>query len=197
MSAVLLILSLAILVLVGGAIVTLVTGVIAYNSLIAKRNDVDNAWSQIDVQLKRRHDLIPNLVETVKGYATHEKSALEAVIRARQGAGNGSGQGAAAQAIAENQLTATLGRLFALQEAYPDLKANENFRDLQEELSSTENRIGFARQHYNDSVGVYRTTKESFPTNFIANMFTFPDRSFFQLSDQEKIAAQTPPSVKF
>lgn len=169
----------------------------AYNGLVGKRIACDNAWSQIDIQLKRRHDLIPNLIETVKGYASHEKGTLEAVIAARNSAVQVAGQGAAAQGSAEGALTSTLNRLFALGEAYPDLKANTNFQSLQEELSSTENRIGFARQNYNDCVGLYKTAKQSFPTNFVANSFNFEDRAFFELGADEKVAVQAVPQVKF
>lgn len=169
----------------------------AYNGLVSKRVAVDNAWSQIDVQLKRRHDLIPNLVETVKGYASHESSTLEAVVAARNSAVAVAGHGAAAQSQAENMLSSTLGRLFALQEAYPDLKANTNFQSLQEELSSTENRIGFARQHYNDSVGIYETARQSFPANLIANSFRFEPREYFELDEAEKAAVKVVPKVQF
>src|SRR5947199_2514309 len=127
--------------------------VMIYNGLVGKRVETQNAWSQIDVQLKRRYDLIPNLVETVKGYASHEKETFERVIQARNAAMNASGP--AAHAAAENALSGTLKSLFAVAEAYPDLKANTSFLSLQEELKSTENRIGFARQHYNDSVSGY------------------------------------------
>jgi LemA protein len=172
-------------------------GILTYNSLVSRKIATDNAWSQIDVQLKRRHDLIPNLVETVKGYAKHEASTLEAVIAARNSAVQVAGQGAATQGPAENVLSQTLGRLFALSESYPDLKANQNFLHLQEELTSTENRIGFARQHYNDSVGTYQTSLQAFPSNVIANWFKFEPRAFFELNEQETVQVQTPPSVAF
>ncbi|MEX2670618.1 MAG: LemA family protein [Phycisphaeraceae bacterium] len=152
-----------------------------YNRLVAKRLQSENAWSQIDVQLKRRHDLIPNLVNTVQGYAKHERETLEAVIQARQQAVDANGVGDQAQA--ENMLTGALGKLFALSEAYPDLKANQNFMQLQEELTSTENKIGFARQHYNDSVSRYNTAVQSFPDNIIAGMFNFKERDFFEIED--------------
>lgn len=168
-----------------------------YNRMVALRVQCDNAWSQIDVQLKRRHDLIPNLVETVKGYAAHEKETLERVVNARNAAVQVSGQGASAQAGAESMLTGALRQLFALSESYPDLKANQNFLALQEELSSTENRIGFARQHYNDSVGSYQQTIQSFPSNLIAGWFQFLPRSFFEIDPGEAAAVKAAPQVKF
>ena len=144
-------------VIAGVFIVVLLWFVALYNGLVSRKVDTDNAWSQIDVQLKRRYDLIPNLVETVKGYASHERETLEAVIAARTRAVGVSSDGAhaAEKGQAEGMLTAALGRLFAVAEAYPDLKANANFGQLQEELTSTENKIGFARQHYNDTVAFY------------------------------------------
>ena len=173
-----------------GVIAFAVIGI--YNSLVGLRQQVRNGWSQIDVQLKRRYDLIPNLVETVKGYAAHEKGTLEAVIAARQA-------GIAAstvkdQAAAENMITGALRQLFALSEAYPNLKANENFMQLQEELSSTENRISFARQHYNDVVRLYNNTVQSIPTNIIASLFTFQKRDFFEI---EPVEAKEAPKVDF
>ncbi len=163
-----------------------------YNGLIRLRNVVKNSWSQIDVQLKRRHDLIPNLVETVKGYAGHEKSTLENVIKARSQAVNA--QGVENQAKAEGMLSQALGRLMVVVEQYPDLKANQNFLGLQEELTSTENRIGFARQHYNDSVMTYNTRIQSFPANVIAGMFNFKEETFFEIEDE---AAREVPQVQF
>src|SRR6476620_9386708 len=156
-------------------IVVLVVGFFwfGYNSLVKKRNQVDNAWSQIDVQLKRRHDLIPNLVETVKGYAAHEKGTFEAVTQARANAVAAGQQGPEQQAQAENVLTGALRQLFAVAEAYPDLKANQNFLQLQEELTSTEDRIAYARQFYNDEVQNYNTKIQTFPRNLIAGMFNF------------------------
>jgi LemA protein len=167
---------------VGGLFLLLVLIVMGmYNTLVRRRIDTDNAWSQIDVQLKRRYDLIPNLVETVKGYATHERGTLEAVIAARNQAVSLSGAAASVpqRAEAENALSQTLGRLFALAEAYPDLKANANFGKLQEELTSTENRIGFARQHYNDTVARYEESRQAFPTNMIAGAFNFQKKDYF------------------
>lgn len=167
-----------------------------YNALVRKRIDADNAWSQIDVQLKRRYDLIPNLVETVKGYAGHEKGTLEAVIQARNQAVSLAGGPATVtqRAEAEGMLGATLGRLFALSEAYPDLKANANFSKLQEELTSTENRIGFSRQHYNDTVARYEESRQSFPTALIAGMFNFQKRDYFNTT---VAAEREAPKVSF
>jgi LemA protein len=163
-----------------------------YNGLVRLRNEVRNAWSQIDVQLKRRHNLIPNLVETVKGYASHEKETLEQVTRARNQAVGA--QGIEAQAAAEGGLTAALGRLMVVVEQYPDLKANRNFLGLQEELTATENRIGFARQFYNDTAMRLNNRVESFPSNVIAGMFRFTHEPFFELSDEE---ARKVPEVQF
>ncbi|MEX0744707.1 MAG: LemA family protein [Phycisphaeraceae bacterium] len=153
----------------------------AYNRLVRKRVQTENAWSQIDVQLKRRHDLIPNLVNTVKGYASHERETLEAVIKARQQAVDASG--VQDQAQAENMLTGALRQLFALSESYPDLKANQNFMQLQEELTGTENRISFSRQHYNNTAGQYNTAVQQFPTNVVAGMFGFQQRDFFEIEE--------------
>ena len=165
-----------------------------YNGLVRLRNHVKNAWAQIDVQLKRRHDLIPNLVETVKGYAGHEKETLENVTRARGAAVSAGGGGAAAQAQAESALSGALGRLMLVVEKYPDLKANQNFLALQEELTSTENKIGFSRQLYNDSVMIYNTRTQTVPTNIVAGMFGFKEEEFFELEDE---AAREAPQVKF
>ncbi len=156
-------------------------GILTYNRLIQTRNRIDNAFSQIDVQLKRRYDLIPNLVETVKGYAAHEKSTFEAVTAARANAiSAGQGGSPQAQAQAENALTGTLRSLFAVAEQYPDLKANQNFLNLQEELTSTEDRIAYARQFYNDSVLGYNNRIQSFPGNVFAGMFHFTAREYFE-----------------
>ncbi|MBM4398172.1 MAG: LemA family protein [Deltaproteobacteria bacterium] len=163
--------SIGAIVVVAVVVLLVVTVIAIYNELIGLRNRIKNAWSQIDVQLKRRHDLVPNLVETVKGYAAHERQALEAVVAARGNAVSASG--VAAISRAESELSGALGRLLAVVEAYPDLKANQNFLSLQEELSSTENRIAFARQAYNDQVMDYNTKRESFPVNTIAGMFNF------------------------
>jgi len=171
--------------------------IVVYNSLVSRRVETQNAFSQIDVQLKRRYDLIPNLVEVVKGYAKHEQETLEKVIQARNMAMNAQGGGVADRAAAENQLTGTLKTLFALSEAYPDLKANQNFLELQEELSATENRIGFSRQHYNDVVSNYNTYLMRFPANIVAGMFGFKPAEFFALDPAEAAAVRTAPKVKF
>jgi LemA protein len=167
-----------------------------YNSLVRKRVDTDNGWAQIDVQLKRRYDLIPNLVETVKGYASHERETLDAVISARQQAVTVTSDAAhaASKAQAEGALSGALSRLIAVAEAYPQLKADANFRQLQEELASTENKIGFARQHYNDTVGRYEETRQTFPSNLIAAMFNFKEREYFKL---EESAQREAPKVSF
>jgi len=158
--------------------------VFSYNGLVSLRNRIENAWAQIDVQLKRRYDLIPNLVETVKGYASHERETLDAVIEARN-AGM-SATGPHDQAEAENQITGALKSLFALSEAYPDLKANQNFAQLQEELTGTEGRIAYARQFYNDTVYRYNTKIQSFPSNVLANAFRFSEREYFEADDESR-----------
>jgi LemA protein len=155
-----------------------------YNGLVKLKNRVEGAWAQIDVQLKRRYDLIPNLVETVKGYAAHERDTLEAVISARNAAA--APHGPAAQAESENILTGALKNLFALSEAYPDLKANQNFLALQEELTGTEGRIAYARQYYNDSVQTYNTKLETFPSNIFANVFNFSSREYFEAEGESR-----------
>lgn len=172
-------------------VVVLVFWVIgAYNGLVKLRNQFKNAFAQIDVQLKRRHDLIPNLVETAKKYMSHERDTLEAVIAARnvaEGARKGVSPddegGMSALMAAEGGLGASLGRLFAVSEAYPDLKANQNMMQLTEELTSTENKVGFSRQAYNDSVTQYNTKRETFPTNVIAGMFNFHEAVLFEITD--------------
>jgi len=166
--------------------------IVAYNGLIRKRNRVDNAWSQIDVQLKRRLDLIPNLVETVKGYAAHERQTLEAVINARNAA-LAAPSSPVAQERADNMLTGALRQLFALSEQYPDLKANQNFLALQEELTATEGRVAYARQYYNDSVLAFNTAIETFPNVVFARMLSFTKRDYFEAEE----AAKQPPQVKF
>ncbi|HEX6312366.1 MAG TPA: LemA family protein [Acidimicrobiia bacterium] len=166
-------------IVVGVVVLLLVIGVILmYNGLVRFRNRIDNAWSQIDVQLKRRYDLIPNLVETVKGYAAHERSTFEMVTQARANAINA--QGPHEQAQAENVLSGALKSLFAVAEAYPDLKANQNFLNLQEELTSTEDRIAYARQFYNDSVLSYNNRIQTFPRSMIAGTFNFEKREYFE-----------------
>lgn len=177
---------LIIAVLVGGFVV------LSYNGLVRRRNNVDNSWSQIDVQLKRRLDLIPNLVETVKGYVAHERTTLEAVVTARNAA-MAAPATPHAQAVADNAITGALRQLFALSEAYPDLKANQGFVSLQEELANTESRIAYARQFYGDSVFQYNTAIQKFPGVLIAKMFGFSAREFFEAEE----TARTAPQVKF
>jgi len=155
-----------------------------YNYFITLRNRIKNAWSQIDVQLKRRYDMIPNLVETVKGYAKHEKETFKMVTEARNMIGQAKGPGQKAQA--NNMLTDALKSLFAVAEAYPDLKANQNFLQLQEEISGTENKISYARQFYNDSVLRFNTGIQKFPANIIAGMFSFKEQEFFKTEGKER-----------
>lgn len=186
---------------VGLILVIIVVGM--YNKLVTLRNRYKNAFAQIDVQLKRRYDLIPNLVETAKGYLKHERETLEAVIAARNQAAS-AGQAAAANpgdpsamkslGSAEGALTGALGRLFAVVEAYPDLKANQNMMALQEELTSTENKIAFSRQAYNDGVTLYNTQRETFPTVIIAGMFNFQEANLFEIEEPEQREA---PKVSF
>jgi len=172
-------------------LVLVLAGIGIYNRLVTLRNRVDNAWSQIDVQLKRRYDLIPNLVETVKGYAAHEKETFELVVQARSAAM--SAQGVKAQGEAENALTGALKSLFALAEAYPDLKANQNFLMLQEELSGTESKIAYARQFYNDSVMTFNTLQQTFPSTVVAGAFGFKPREYFEVEEE----AAEPVKVQF
>jgi LemA protein len=176
-----------------GVLVILVLWFIgAYNGLIQSRNQVQNAWAQIDVQLKRRHDLIPNLVETAKGYVKHERGTFEAITQARSAAMQATGAGSAAKA--EGALSEALSKFFLVVENYPDLKANQNFLALQEELASTENKVGFSRQFYNDQVLTYNTKTEQFPTNVVANMFAFKKSEFFEVEAPEERQA---PKVQF
>ncbi|MFH2053534.1 MAG: LemA family protein [bacterium] len=181
------------LLIVLGLIVLLVAwGVGIYNSLVGLRNRVKEAWAQVDVQLKRRFDLIPNLMETVKGYMSHERETLEAVTQARAAVG---GAGSIPERIqAEGGLTAALGRLFAVSESYPDLKASQNFMALQEELTSTENKIGFARQFYNETVMNMNNKVQMFPGNIVAGMFNFKNEAFFEVTEE---AQREAPKVKF
>lgn len=181
-----------------GALLIVFAGFAIYNSLVQKKITCENAWSQIDVQLKRRHDLIPNLIESVKGYSKHEKETLERVIQARNSAisaADGGDIGKRSQA--EGALTQALRQIFALSESYPDLKANQNFLALQEELTSTENRIGFARQHYNDSVAAFNTAIQTVPNNIVAGMGGFSAKTFFEVDPSEAEAIQKPPQVSF
>ena len=178
-----------------GLIVLLAVFIIGiYNGLVAKRQRCNQAFADIDVQLKQRQNLIPNLVETVKGYAAHEKDTLDAVIQARQGAVNANTPGE--MGAAEGMLGQTLGRLFALAEAYPDLKANQNFLDLQDELSVIEDKIAAARRFYNSAVQDYNTAREQFPGSLVAGSFNFEPREFFDLGE-DRAAMSTPPEVKF
>ena len=181
-----------ILIILAGAVVFAIS---IYNRLVAGRNRFKNAFAQIDVQLTRRHDLIPNLVETAKGYMKHERETLEGVINARNTAVSGLKAAAADPsdpvamkklAEAEQGLSGALGRLFALSEAYPDLKANENMMQLSEELTTTENKVSFARQAYNDAVMTYNTLRESFPNNFFAGWFSFKAAELLEIEDEAK-----------
>jgi LemA protein len=184
---------LAVIIIIAVVLLAVLTFVVLYNGLVRLRNRIDNAWSQIGVQLQRRHDLIPNLVETVKGYAAHERQTLEAVVQARNSALQAQNAGPAAQAQAENVLTGALRQLFALAEAYPDLKANQNFLSLQEELTSSEDRVAYARQFYNDEVLKYNNKIQSIPSNIIAGMFNFTEREFFEAEQ----GATAVPKVEF
>lgn len=166
--------------------------IISYNRLVTWRNRIDNAWAQIDVQLRRRYDLIPNLVETVKGYAKHERETFEKVTEAR--AKMASATTVKEQADANNMISSALKSLFAVAEAYPELKANQNFLALQEELTGTEGKIAYARQFYNDNVMQFNTAQQTFPTNLIASMFGFKPRDYFEI---EEAAAKEPVKVSF
>ncbi|HNR29554.1 MAG TPA: LemA family protein [Candidatus Hydrogenedentes bacterium] len=182
------------LVLVGLAVLLVLWLIGVYNVLIRLRNEVRNAWSQIDVQLKRRHDLIPNLVETAKGYMQHERETLESVTRARNLAAGASGRGVGEQGKAEAGLSQALSSFFVVVEQYPDLKANQNFLALQEELTSTENKISFARQAYNDQAMHLNNKIEMFPSNIVAGMFRFERAEFFEI---EAPAEREVPKVSF
>jgi LemA protein len=179
------------LILIGVVGLFAVMFVFIYNGLVRDRNRVDNAWAQVDVQLKRRYDLIPNLVETVKGYASHELETFERVTQARGGAQ--AAQGPAEQAQAENFLTQALRQLFAVSEDYPELRASENFSSLQEDLEETENKIAVSRQIYNDTVLTYNNKVQQIPTNMVASMFNFEAREFFEAGDE----AEEAPTVEF
>lgn len=172
------------LLIVGIAVVVLILIIIGlFNSLIRLRNKVKNSWAQIDVQLKRRYDLIPNLVDTVKGYMKHEKGVLTEITKARSNLMKGSME---EKSKASDQITNALKSLFAVAENYPDLKASENFKMLQEELSGTENKISYARQHYNDMVMMFNTKIELFPNNIFANMMNFKKEDFFKTQGEER-----------
>jgi LemA protein len=186
--------------MVAGIIIGIIVGVlliiflIIYNGLVRRRNQVKNSWAQIDVQLKRRYDLIPNLVETAKGYMKHERETLEAVTKARNLAQQASSAGAGERAKAEGELSSVLSRLLAVVENYPDLKANQNFLALQEELASTENKISFSRQYYNDSVLRYNNQTQMFPSNIVASMTGFKASEFFEVT---LAAEREAPKVSF
>jgi LemA protein len=179
-------------VLVGLTLIVFLWGIGIYNGLVRLRNAVKNAWSQIDVQLKRRHDLIPNLVETCKGYMTHERETLENITKARNLASSASGVGE--QGKAEGQLNQALSNFFLVVENYPDLKANQNFLAIQEELTSTENKISFARQAYNDGAMQFNNKVEMFPGNIVAGIFSFKQAEFFEIEDE---AERVVPKVSF
>lgn len=176
---------------IGVVVLLIIIFIAMYNSFVRLKNQVENAWSQIDVQLKRRTDLIPNLIETVKGYAKHEKSVFENVTKARSAMMNAGSPAEAAKA--DNMLTGALKSVFAVAEAYPDLKANQNFMQLQEELAGTENKIAASRQYYNDMVMTYNTKRESIPSNVIAGMFNFGAKDLFEIPEGEKVV----PKVSF
>jgi LemA protein len=176
-------------VVIGIVVVLLIIFIAVYNGLVRLRNQVKNAWAQIDVQLKRRHDLIPNLVETTKGYMKYERETLEAVTKARNIALQASSGGAGERAKAEGELSSALSRLLAVVERYPDLKADQNFLALQEELTSTENKIAFSRQFYNDSVLRYNNQTQMFPSNVVAGMTGFKAGEFFEVT----VAAEKEP----
>ena len=180
---------LIILIIIIIAIILAIVGL--YNGLVTARNKVKNAWAQIDVQLNRRADLIPNLVETVKGYAAHESTVFEDVTAARAGLMNANGVKEISDA--NNQLTSTLKTLFAVAENYPELKANENFKELQAQLAQTEDKIAYSRQFYNDSVLMYNNKCQTFPSNIIANMFGFKEADFFEAAGE----ARSVPKVEF
>jgi LemA protein len=184
----------AVWIIIGVVVVLAIVLWTLYNGLVRLRNQVKNAWAQIDVQLKRRHDLIPNLVETVKGYMKHERETLEAVTKARNLAQQVSSAGAGERAKAEGELSSALSRLLAVVERYPDLKANQNFLALQEELTSTENKISFSRQFYNDSALKYNNQTQMVPSNIVASMFGFKASEFFEVT---LAAEREAPKVSF
>ncbi len=182
----------ALWVILGIIALVIVWGIVTFNRMIVLRNRIDNAWSQVDVQLRRRYDLIPNLVETVKGYAAHERETFEAVTKARQAGIDARTVGE--QGEAENMITGALRRLFAVAENYPQLRASENFMQLQEELSGTEGKIAYARQFYNDSVLGYHNLIQSFPASIVAGMGGFQMRDYFEIEEPE---ARQPVKVDF
>ena len=182
-------------IIIGIALLVVVAGIAIYNRIVALRQTTNQAWSDVDVQLKQRHDLVPNLVETVKGYAGHEKSTLDAVVRARNAAV--AAQGPEAAGAAEGQLSGALRQLFALTEAYPDLKANQGFLQLQSELSNLETKIAAARRFFNNAVAEFNTAIEQFPAVLLAGMFGFRPRAFFEVKEEERAAIEAAPAVKF
>ncbi len=181
------------LIILGVIAIVLLFGIATYNGLVRGKNMLDEAWSGIDVQLKRRHDLIPSLISTVKGYAAHERDTLEAVLAARAAAMNASGQGAEKVSSSENQLTGALRSLFALSEAYPDLKANTNFLQMQEQLATLEDEIQMARRYYNGQAREQNNRVLTFPTNILAGLFGFGKVPYFEMSEAEKAV----PEIKF
>ena len=185
--------TIALIVIVALVVIVLIWAVAQYNGLVRLRNLVQEAWRQIDVELNRRHDLIPNLVESVKGYAAHERGVFDEVARARAAAA-APGSGPAEQAAQENQLTQALGRLFAVAEAYPVLRASENFQQLQAELTNTEDRIAAGRRFYNANVRTLNTKVESFPSNIVASTFNFKQAEYFEVED---VAIRSAPAVDF
>ncbi len=182
---------LALLIFLGGLLMVVFYVINTYNALVGLRNQVKNAWSQIDVQLKRRHDLIPNLIETAKGYMKHERDTLEAIVNARSQAM--SSQSIGDKAKAEGLLSDAVSKFFVAVENYPDLKANQNFLALQEELTSTENKIAFARQAYNDQALFFNNKIEMFPSNIVAGILNFTKQEFFEIQEAERAA----PKVQF
>src|SRR5262245_47073194 len=188
---------LPIYIILGVVALIIIIFIAIYNGLVSKRQQVNEAFSGIDVQLKLRRELVPNLVETVKGYAAHEKSTLDAVIAARNAAATAAGQGPAAMGAAEGALSSALGRMFALAEAYPDLKASQNFVQLQTELSSIEDKVAASRRFYNSAVGDYNTAIEQFPASMIAGSTGFTKREFFDVGEAERAQLNVAPQVKF
>lgn len=182
-------------ILLGGLVLIVMLGIGIYNRLVSLRQTTNQAWADVDVQLKQRYDLIPNLVETVKGYAAHERQTLEAVIAARNAAMSASGPAATAQA--DNLLTGALRQLFALAESYPDLKANTNFLELQRELSDIENKIAAARRFFNNAVSEYNAAIEQFPAVLFAGALGFKSREFFEVPADQRASVETAPQVKF
>ena len=184
-------------IIVGVIVVLAIWMIMTYNGLVAMRQRVNQAFADIDVQTKQRHDLVPNLVETVKGYAGHERDTLEAVVRARNAAVAAQGGGVATQAAAENALSGALRQLFALSEAYPDLKASQNFQQLQSELSDLENKIAAARRFFNSAVQEYNTGIQQFPAALVAGSLGFAPKEFFDVGVEQRKELEQPPQVKF